>query len=50
MKEKKFLQKLRDERTLYALLFPTILYFILFKVLPIINMRLAFFQFRARGG
>lgn len=49
MKEKKFLQKLRDERTLYALLFPTILYFILFKVLPIINMRLAFFQFRARG-
>ncbi|MGE4584696.1 MAG: ABC transporter permease [Sphaerochaeta sp.] len=42
-------KRIKGERVLYALLFPTILYFILFRVLPIINMRLAFFQFRSRG-
>ncbi|WP_428770610.1 ABC transporter permease subunit [Treponema sp. HNW] len=49
MKNKTVIQRIWAERVLYALLFPTMLYFILFKVLPVINMRLAFFQFRARG-
>ena len=38
-----------NEKVLYLILLPTMLYFIFFKVLPIINMRLAFFDFKARG-
>jgi putative aldouronate transport system permease protein len=50
MKQKKSLSaRLWSERVLYFLLLPTILFFIFFRVLPIFNMRLAFFQFRARG-
>jgi putative aldouronate transport system permease protein len=49
MKGKKLLKEIKAQRVLYLLLLPTLLYFILFRVLPIINMRLAFFQFRARG-
>ncbi len=42
-------RKLWDERVLYLLLLPTLLFFLLFRVWPILNMRLAFFQFKARG-
>lgn len=49
MKGKKLLKEIKAQRVLYLLLLPTLLYFVLFRVLPIINMRLAFFQFRARG-
>ena len=38
-----------NEKVLYLILLPTMLYFIFFKVLPIINMRLAFYSFNARG-
>lgn len=38
-----------SEKLLYLILLPTMLYFIFFKVLPIINMRLAFYSFNARG-
>ena len=49
MKGKKLLKEIKAQKVLYLLLLPTLLYFVLFRVLPIINMRLAFFQFRARG-
>ena len=45
---KSFRQKLhilKLDWVLYAMVLPTILYFVLFKVLPIINMRLAFFTY-----
>lgn len=36
-------------RYLYLMIFPTILYFLIFRVWPIFNMRLAFFDYKARG-
>ncbi len=48
-KTKTYWQKIKGERVLYLLLLPTLVFFFLFRVLPIINMRLAFFQFKARG-
>lgn len=41
-------KRLYSERVLYLMLAPTIIYFIIFRVLPIINMRLAFFNYSAR--
>lgn len=49
LKKNSVWSRLWSERLLYLLLLPTIVFFIIFRVLPIINMRLAFFQFRARG-
>ncbi len=49
MQKKTLFKRIKEERVLYFLLLPTIVFFILFRVLPIFNMRLAFFQFRARG-
>ena len=34
--------KLKKDWILYVILFPTLLFFFIFRVLPIINMRLAF--------
>jgi len=45
----KMTQKLWSERALYVMLLPTIVYFILFHVLPIWNMRLAFFRYSAKS-
>jgi len=42
-------RKLYLDKVLYLMLLPTIVYFVIFRVLPIINMRLAFFQFRRTG-
>lgn len=42
-------KRLWAERALYLMLFPTILYFVLFRVLPIWNMRLAFYRFRTKS-
>lgn len=39
----KTLQRMWKDRYLYLLISPTILYFLIFRVWPIINMRLAFF-------
>lgn len=39
---------LKLDWVLYAMLLPTIVFFILFRVLPIINMRLAFFTYKAK--
>ena len=45
----KTLQRMWKDRYLYLLISPTILYFLIFRVWPIINMRLAFFDYKARG-
>ena len=42
-------RKLYSDRILYAMLTPTLIYFLIFRVLPIINMRLAFFTFKAKS-
>lgn len=39
----------KDNKVLYLMLFPTILYFFIFRVWPIINMRLAFFDYKSKG-
>ncbi len=44
-----FFRRLKADRVLYLMIAPTILYFIVFRVWPIINMRLAFYTFRSRG-
>ena len=41
--------RLKNEKLLYLMLLPTLIYFIIFRCWPIINMRLAFFQFKAKG-
>lgn len=41
--------QIKRDRVLYLILLPTIIYFCIFRVWPIINMRLAFFDFKARG-
>ncbi|MCI8418922.1 MAG: sugar ABC transporter permease [Oscillospiraceae bacterium] len=38
-----------QDRVLYLILAPTIIYFLVFRVWPIINMRLAFYDYKARG-
>jgi putative aldouronate transport system permease protein len=45
--KKAFRRKL--DIALYCMLLPTLAYFIIFRVIPIYNMRLAFFDFKARG-
>ncbi len=43
------LKRLRVDWVLYAMLLPTVLYFLIFRVIPIWNMRLAFFNFSGRS-
>ena len=43
------LKRLRLDWVLYAMLVPTLLYFIIFRVIPIWNMRLAFYNFSGRS-
>ena len=43
------LHRIKKDRVLYLILSPTIIYFCIFRVWPMINMRLAFFDFKARG-
>ena len=37
------------DKILYLMLAPTVIYFLIFRVWPIINMRLAFYNYKARG-
>ena len=37
------------DKVLYLMLAPTLIYFIIFRVCPILNMRLAFYDYKARG-
>lgn len=48
-KVRKNLRILRKDWVLYAMLFPTLAYFVIFRVLPILNMRLAVYTFSGRG-
>ena len=48
-KKNKTLQHMWKDRVLYLLLAPTLIYFLIFRVWPIINMRLAFCNYRAKG-
>ncbi len=43
------LHTLKTDWVLYAMLLPTIVFFVLFRVLPILNMRLAFFNFKPKS-
>ena len=45
----KTLQHMWKDRVLYLMLAPTLIYFLIFRVWPIINMRLAFCNYRAKG-
>lgn len=42
------LQQIRQDWILYLILAPTLLYFVVFRVLPILNMRLAVYNFSGR--
>ncbi len=43
------LRLFRMDFVIYCMLLPTLLFFLIFRVWPILNMRLAFFDFKARG-
>ncbi len=43
------LRRAWSDRALYLMLLPTIVYFVIFRILPMINMRLAFYDYKARG-
>lgn len=40
---------LRTDWVVHCMLLPTLVFFIIFRVWPIVNMRLAFFDFKAKG-
>jgi putative aldouronate transport system permease protein len=42
-------RRLRSDWMLYIILLPTLAYFFIFRLWPIIGMRLAFYNYRARG-
>lgn len=48
-KKNRTLQHMWKDRVLYLMLAPTLIYFLIFRVWPIINMRLAFCNYRAKG-
>ena len=43
------LKRMKRDRMLYLILLPTLLYFFIFHVVPIIGMKLAFYDFRIMG-
>lgn len=43
------LHRMWQDRTLYLLLAPTLIYFCIFRVWPMVNMRLAFYNYKAKG-
>lgn len=43
------LHRMWQDKLLYAMLLPALIYFGIFRVWPILNMRLAFFDYKARG-
>ena len=42
-------KQIKKDWILYLMLLPTILYFCIFRVWPILNMRLAFYDYKAKG-
>lgn len=49
LKRKQTMKKLKQDKILYLILLPTIAYFIIFHAWPIIEMRLAFYDYRILG-
>lgn len=41
--------RIKSDRILYMMLAPTLIYFVIFRVWPILNMRLAFFTFKSKS-
>lgn len=41
-------KRIKKDKVLYLMILPTIVYFIIFRVWPILNLRLAFFDYNAR--
>lgn len=42
-------KRIRRDKAVYLMLAPVLLYFVIFRVWPIIKLRLAFFDYKARG-
>ena len=49
MKQKKLGKRIKQNSVLYLMLLPTMLYFLIFHLYPIIQMKLAFFDFKIFG-
>lgn len=47
MQEK--IKQIKKDRILYLILLPTMLYFVVFHVIPILGMKLAFFDYKIKG-
>lgn len=46
---RKKIKKIKSDKVLYLLIMPTLIYFILFRLWPILNMKLAFYDYKALG-
>lgn len=46
---KKYAKKIKDDRVLYLMLLPALIYFSIFHIWPILEMKLAFYDFRIMG-
>lgn len=46
---RKVFHKIRKDKALYLILFPTMIYFVIFHVIPILNMKLAFYDYKIMG-
>lgn len=49
LKRKQAIKKLKQDKVLYLILLPTIAYFVIFHMWPIIEMRLAFYDYKILG-
>lgn len=49
LKYKKMWKKIKEDKVLYIMFFPTILFFLIFRVWPMYNMRLAVYDYKAFG-
>ncbi|WP_313120647.1 ABC transporter permease subunit [Proteiniclasticum ruminis] len=49
-KLKKTLRKIKEDKVLYLLFLPTLLFFLIFRVWPMVNMRLSVYDYKAFGG
>lgn len=43
------LKRIKKDKVLYLMLLPTLLFFLIFHVIPILGMRLAFYDYRIKG-
>lgn len=43
------LTRIKRDKALYIMIAPTLIYFLIFRVWPILNMRLAFYTFKSKG-